>query len=77
MGGACFSQRPGPFVVEFSAVEREDEYTRLRQGQEQGNFWDLIVEMRSDPTFEPVDLTRGEIDSWRDHRPTREFEWPE
>jgi len=67
------TRRGKPVAVLLS----EDEYARLRQGREQGNFWDLVVEMRSDPAFEPVDLTREEIDSWRDRRPTREFEWPE
>jgi prevent-host-death family protein len=55
----------------------EDEYLRLRQGKEKHNFWDLIVEMRSDPEFEPIDWTREEIDSLRDSRPVQEFEWPE
>jgi hypothetical protein len=49
----------------------------LRQGQEQRNFWDLIAEMRADPGFEPVDWAKDEVDSWRDRRPTRDFEWPE
>jgi prevent-host-death family protein len=55
----------------------EDEYARLRQGQEQRNFWDLIAEMRADPGFKPVDWSKEEVDSSRDRRPTREFEWPE
>lgn len=55
----------------------EEEYGRLRQGQEQRSFWDLIAEMRADPTFKPIDWSRQEIDSWRDRRPPREFEWPE
>lgn len=55
----------------------EDEYARLRQGQEQQNFWDLIAEMRSDPGFEPVDWSKEQVDSWRDHRPAPECEWPE
>ncbi len=67
------TRRGKPVAVLLS----EDEYARLRQGQEQRNFWDLIVEMRSDPAFEPVDWTPKEVDSWRDRRPAREFEWPE
>jgi len=67
------TRRGKPVAVLLS----EDEYARLRQGQKQHNFWDLIVEMRSDPAFEPVDWTPEEIESWRDRRPTREFEWPE
>ncbi len=55
----------------------EDEYARFRQGQVPGNFWGLIVEMRSDPEFEPVDWTPEEVDSWRDRRPERDFEWLE
>lgn len=55
----------------------EDEYARLRQGRERRNFWEIIVEMRSDPEFEPVDWSPEEVDSWRDRRPGRNFEWPE
>lgn len=55
----------------------EAEYARFRRGQVHGNFWDLIVEMRSDPEFEPVDWTSEEVDSWRDRRPERDFRWPE
>ncbi len=54
----------------------EDEYARFRQGQVPDNFWDLIVEMRSDPAFEPVDWTPEAVDSWRDRRPERDFGWP-
>ncbi len=67
------TRRGKPVAVLLS----EDEYARLRQGQEQQNFWDLIAEMRDDPAFEPVDWCREEVDSWRDRRPAREFEWPE
>jgi antitoxin Phd len=67
------TRRGKPVAVLLS----EDEYARLRQGQEQRNFWDLIAEMRSEPGFEPVDWTEEDVDSWRDRRPAREFEWPE
>ena len=67
------TRRGKPVAVLLS----EEEYARLRQGQEQQNFWDLIAEMRDDPAFEPVDWRREEVDSWRDRRPAREFEWPE
>ncbi len=67
------TRRGKPVAVLLS----EDEYARLRQGQEQRNFWDLIAEMRADPTFEPVDWSQEEVNSWRDRRPAREFEWPE
>jgi len=65
------TRRGKPVAVLLS----EDEYARLRRGQQQ-NFWDLIAEMRSDPSFEPVDWSKEEVDSWRDRRPTQEFEWP-
>jgi prevent-host-death family protein len=55
----------------------EDEYARLRQGRDQRNFWDLVLEMRSDPDFEPVDWSREEVDAWRDRGPTQGFEWRE
>lgn len=67
------TRRGKPVAVLLS----EDEYARLRQGQEQRNFWDLIADMRADPAFEPVDWSQEEVDSWRDRRPAREFEWPE
>lgn len=67
------TRRGKPVAVLLS----EDEYERLRQGREQRNFWDLIAEMRADPAFEPVDWSQGEVDSWRDRQPLREFEWPE
>ena len=67
------TRRGKPVAVLLS----EDEYGRLRQGQEQRNFWDLIMEMRADPAFEPIDWSREEVGSWRDRRPAREFEWPE
>jgi prevent-host-death family protein len=65
------TRRGKPVAVLLS----EDEYARLCQGQR--DFWDLIAEMRADPAFEPVDWSRKEVDSWRDRRPAREFEWPE
>ncbi len=55
----------------------EHEYARLRQGQHQPNFWDLIVAMREAPEFVPVDWSPEDIDSWRDHRPAPGFAWPE
>jgi prevent-host-death family protein len=67
------TRRGKPVAVLLS----EDEYARLRQGQEQRNFGDLIAEMRSDSGFEPIDWSKEEVDSWRDRRPAREFEWPE
>jgi hypothetical protein len=51
--------------------------TRPQDLDRQRNFWDLIAEMRSDPAFEPVDWSKGEVDSWRNRRPARELEWPE
>jgi prevent-host-death family protein len=67
------TRRGKPVAVLLS----ENEYARLRRGQSQRDFWDLITEMRADPAFEPVDWTDEEVDSWRDRQPAREFEWPE
>jgi len=55
----------------------EDEYARLRQGQYQPDFWDLIVKMRAAPDFVPVDWSPETVDGWRDRRPAPGFEWPE
>ena len=67
------TRRGRPVAVLLS----EDEYARLRQRQEARNFWDLIVEMRSDPGSEPVDWSADAVDAWRDRGPERAFEWPE
>lgn len=67
------TRRGKPVAVLLS----EHEYARLREGRETRNFWDLIVEMRSDPKFQPVDWTKEDVDSWRDGRSARAFEWPE
>ena len=67
------TRRGKPVAVLLS----EDEYARLCRGKGQCDFWDLIAEMRANPMFEPIDWSRGEIDSWRDYRPVQDFEWPE
>jgi len=67
------TRRGKPVAVLLS----EHEYTRLRHGQDQRSFWELITEMRADPAFEPEDWSREEVDSWRDRRQSPEFEWPE
>jgi len=72
-GEAVHITRRGKTVA---VILSEDEYTRLRQGQKQGNFCDLVDAMRSDPAFDPIDWSQEEVDSWRDRRPVREFEWP-
>ncbi len=53
------TRRGKPVAVLLS----EDEYARLREGQEQRNIWELIAEMRSDSAFEPVDWPQEEVDS--------------
>ena len=67
------TRRGKPVAVLLS----ENEYARLRQSGERRSFWDPVVEMRSDPEFESVDWTQKDVDSWRDRRPGRDFEWPE
>jgi prevent-host-death family protein len=54
-----------------------DQYTRLCQGKAHYNFWDLIEDMWSDQEFRPIDWTFEEVDSWRDRRHGRDFEWSE
>jgi prevent-host-death family protein len=73
-GDAVHITRRGKSVA---VLLSEDEYARLRQGCETQDFWDAIVEMRSDPGFEPVDWSADEVDSWRDRRPQPGFQWPE
>ncbi len=67
------TRRGKPVAVLLS----EQEYARLRQSQERRTFWDLIVEMRDDPEFEPIDWSPKDVDSWRDRRPAQAFQWPE
>ncbi|MGA7978840.1 MAG: type II toxin-antitoxin system Phd/YefM family antitoxin [Chromatiaceae bacterium] len=67
------TRRGKPVAVLLS----EQEYARLCRGGQSANFWDLIVEMRSDPHFESADWTAEDFNSWRYKRPAREFEWPE
>ena len=67
------TRRGKPVAVLLS----EDEYARLLQGRKHDNFWNLIVEMRSDPEFQAVDWTPEEIASWRDRELAPDFEWPE
>jgi prevent-host-death family protein len=50
--------RSKPVAVPLS----EDEYARLRKTAERADFCRQIVDMRSDPDFEPVDLSREEVD---------------
>lgn len=67
------TRRGRPVAVLLS----EDAYAHLLQGRVQGNFWDLVQEMRSDARFEPVDWSREEVDALRDRCPTEGFAWPE
>jgi len=67
------TRRGKPVAVLLS----EQEYAHLRQSQEPRTFWDLIVEMRDDPEFEPIDWSLEDIDSWRDRRPASAFQWPQ
>jgi prevent-host-death family protein len=67
------TRRGTPVAVLLS----EDEYARLCQGREPQDFWQSIVEMRSDPGFQPVDWSADEVDAWRDRRPQQGFQWPE
>ncbi len=67
------TRRGKPVAVLLSA----DQYTRLCQGKAHYNFWDLIVDMRSELEFGSVDWTPEEVDSWRDQSSSRDFEWSE
>jgi prevent-host-death family protein len=67
------TRRGKPVAVLLS----EDEYARLSEASSRASFGALIAEMRADPAFAPVDWRSDEVDSWRDRRPSRDFEWPE
>ena len=57
-------------------VSRRD-YERLESGAGGSAFWQATEEWRAQASFDWPDLTRDEVDSWRDRRPPREFEWPD
>jgi len=67
------TRRGKPVAVLLS----ETAYARLSQGRDAPDFGALVVEMRADPAFQPVDWTPEEIDAWRDRQPVRAFTWPE
>jgi len=74
LGEAVHITRRGkPVAVLLS----EAEYARLCQGEAHRGFWDLIVEMRNDPAFEPIEWSLEDVSACRDRRPTQAFAWPE
>ena len=54
-----------------------DEYGRLESGSAGRDFWQAITDWRAQESFDWPELTREEVDSWRDRRPPREPEWPD
>ena len=67
------TRRGKPVVV---MVSRE-EYERLESGAAGSDFWRGIKEWRAEASFDWPELTRDEVDSWRDRRPPREPAWPD
>ncbi len=65
------TRRGKPVAVIIS----EQAFELLQKGEVKQNFWQAIREMRSDPNFEPVDLSEQEIGAWRDKSFGREFSW--
>ena len=55
----------------------KDEYDRLESGKPRQNFWQGIQDWRFQAGFDWPELTRDEVDGWRDRRPPREPEWPD
>ena len=74
LGEAVHITRRGKPVA---VLVSESEYARLRQSETHRSFWELIVEMRDDPAFEPIEWSLDDINAWRDRRPTQAFTWPE
>ena len=69
---------PGVTVLErFIAEACSRMESRLCQGEAHRGFWELIVEMRDDPVFEPIEWSHEDANAWRDRRPTQAFTWPE
>lgn len=54
-----------------------DEYDRLESDECRRDFWQAIVDWRSQAGFDWPELTPDEVDGWRDRRPPREPEWPD
>ena len=58
-------------MPETSIAEAKTQLTRLIHQAERGEA--VHITRRG----KPVDWSKEEVDSWRDHRPVRDFEWPE
>ena len=54
-----------------------DEYDRLESGSAGRDFWQAITDWRAQESFDWPELTRDEVDGWRDRRPPREPAWPD
>ena len=73
-GAAVHITRRGKPVA---VLVSEAEYARLTVNKQQRGFWEHIVEMRTKPDFEAVNLGVDEVASWRDHSAGRTFQWPD
>lgn len=53
----------------------QDEYERLKAGKQKKDIWQALQEWRAQASFDWLELTPEEVDSWRDRSPGREFAW--
>ena len=67
------TRRGKPVAVLMS----RQEYERLESGATGSDFRQGIKTWREQTSFDWPELTRDEVDSWRDRRPPRESEWPD
>ena len=60
-----------PVAVLLSA----EAYEQLKSWEQQTDFWQAIQAWRAQTSFDWPELTPGEVDSWRDRSPGREYSW--
>ena len=53
----------------------EEAYEQLKSWEQQTDFWQAIQAWRAQTSFDWLELTPGEVDSWRDRSPGREYSW--
>jgi prevent-host-death family protein len=53
----------------------EEAYEQLKFWEQQTDFWQAIQAWRAQASFDGPELTPGEVDSWRDRSPGREYSW--
>lgn len=53
----------------------QEAYAQLTSREQPSDFWQAIQVWRAQTSFDWLELTPGEVDSWRDRAPGRECPW--